>query len=273
VVGRASGAGTDVGATAGWHLLQRDNRLPSTRARTASAARFMLPDAGRMWGCAPGLGALPIELPPGRPRWTGLEPATSPLEVVTGTASTRPAPWQHDEPTAEHHGGTTGNRIRLLTALQAASHHQRDSCHARAQDDSNVRLLLRRKPCCPLHYEPRALPAGLEPAISSSGNWRPIHWTMEAWCAGMDSNHRARGTWFTARRNRPLCHRRSGCPTGFEPVKAWLTTKSLSHLGQGTSRPGRFRTCDLRRVKAALPKLSYRPFALPGGLEPPTTNS
>lgn len=97
-----------------------------------------------------------------------------------------------------------------------------------------------------------ALPAGLEPAISSSGNWRPIHWTMEAWCAGMDSNHRARGTWFTARRNRPLCHRRSGCPTGFEPVKAWLTTKSLSHLGQGTSRPGRFRTCDLRRVKAAL---------------------
>jgi hypothetical protein len=90
--GRASGAGTDVGATAGWHLFQRDNRLPSTRARTASAARFMLPDAGRMCECAPDLGALPIELPPGRPRWTGLEPATSPSEVVTGAASTRPAP-------------------------------------------------------------------------------------------------------------------------------------------------------------------------------------
>jgi hypothetical protein len=139
----------------------------------------MLPDAGRMCECAPGIGALPIELPPGRPRWTGLEPATSPLEVVTGAASTRPAPWQHDEPTAEHHGGTTGNRIRLLTALQAASHHQRDSCHARAQDDSNVRLLLRRKPCCPLHYGPRALPAGLEPALPpsedgvlSTGPWK-----------------------------------------------------------------------------------------------------
>ena len=67
------------------------------------------------------------------------------------------------------------------TALQAATFATRSLRPVRAQDDSNVRLLLRRKPCSPLHHEPEALPAGLEPALPpseggalSTGPWKPV---------------------------------------------------------------------------------------------------
>src|ERR1019366_7356355 len=135
--------------------------------------------------------------------------------------------WQHDEPTAEHHCETAGGIEPPCAVLQTATSATRSCGPQRSQQGSNLRS---------------PVP---ETGVLSTGPWK-------LGAPGWIRTTRARGTWFTARRNRPLCHRRSGCPTGFEPVKAWLTTKSLSHLGQGTSRPGRFRTCDLRRVKAAL---------------------
>jgi hypothetical protein len=49
--------------------------------------------------------------------------------------------------------------------------------------------------------ESNLLPAGPEPAVLSVAPREPA-------CAGMDSNHRVRGTRFTVGCNRPLCHRR-----------------------------------------------------------------
>jgi hypothetical protein len=83
------------------------------------------------------------------------------------------------------------------------------------------------------------------------GGWRPIHWTIGAWCAGMDSNHRVGCRVYSPVRS-PLRHRRVGCLTGFEPVNPRVTAESLSHLGQGTSRSGRTRTCARRCVEPLL---------------------
>ncbi|MDX6395743.1 MAG: hypothetical protein QOJ73_6806 [Streptosporangiaceae bacterium] len=135
--------------------------------------------AGRMCGCAPGLGALPIELPPGSPQADRTRTCNIPISSGNRRGFDSPGTQQHDEPTAEHHYETAGGIEPPCAVLQTATSATRSCGHARAQDDSNVRLLLRRKPCCPLHYEPRALPAGLEPALPpseggvlSTGPWK-----------------------------------------------------------------------------------------------------
>ena len=172
--------------------------------------------------------------------------------MVTGAASTRPAPGQHDEPTAEHHCETAGGIEPPCAVLQTAT--------------------------SPLgHAVMRGLRT-IRTSVCFLGGSHAVPCTMSPGCFQQDSNLRSpvpetgvlsTGPWKlgapgwirTTVPVRPglqpgaIVHSATdaqGCPTGFEPVQAWLTTKSLSHLGQGTSRPGRFRTCDLRRVKAAL---------------------
>jgi hypothetical protein len=153
------------------------------------------------------------------------------------------------------------------TALQAATFATRSLRHVRAQDDSNVRLLLRRKPCSPLHHEPRSASSRTRTCVAAFGGRRPIHWTMEACvpdCAA-----------FTPARH---CER-SRCRTCGVPKDPVLRTGAASHhppsaLGvtSGTrtrglrdhspalallsfshhGRSGRIRTCGIRCVGPAL---------------------
>lgn len=62
---------------------------------------------------------------------------------------------------------------------------------------------------------------------------------------------------FTAECGRRCATGAWGCLTGFEPVRPRVTAESLSHLGQGTSRSGRTRTCGLPGVGRLLSPLSY----------------
>src|SRR6266487_4523839 len=102
-------------------------------------------------------------------------------------------------------------------------------------------------------------PAGLDRAISCFGGKRAFHLRHE----GL----RAPG-WIRTTEPKLLLYRQLhylsatdawGCPAGFEPaivLRPGVTTRSLSHLGQGTSGPCRGRTCGLRGVGAALSRLS-----------------
>ena len=152
------------------------------------------------------------------------------------------------------------------TALQAATFATRSLRPVRAQDDSNVRLLLRKKPCSPLHHEPWSASSRTRTCVAAFGGRRPIHWTMEA-CARSRCLQRL---W--------QCER-SRCRTCDVPKDPVLQTGAASHhppsaLGvtSGTrtrvlrdhspalallsfshhGRSGRIRTCGIRCVGPAL---------------------
>ena len=152
------------------------------------------------------------------------------------------------------------------TALQAATFATRSLRLARAQDDSNVRLLLRRKPCSPLHHEPRSASSRTRTCVAAFGGRRPIHWTMEA-CARSRCLQRL---WQCERSRCRTCDvpkdpvLRTGAASHHPPSALGVTSGtrtrglrdhspaldllSFSHHG----RSGRIRTCGIRCVEPAL---------------------
>lgn len=71
------------------------------------------------------------------------------------------------------------NRTALLTALQAASHHQRDPCHGERGGNRTPDLPLRRRRLYPLSYALTVPPARFELATSWSGTTRAIQLRYE----------------------------------------------------------------------------------------------
>jgi hypothetical protein len=121
-----------------------------------------------MWGRAPDLSALPIELPP-CPQRAGLEPATSPLEVDNRRASTRPLP-RHPRPF--HSVSTEEARAGVEPANGSFADYlprRRDPCRARFQERASRRtrtsdLQFRKLASYPLDHGSGVGRAGLEPA-------------------------------------------------------------------------------------------------------------
>ena len=79
-----------------------------------------------------------------------------------------------------------------------------------AQDDSNARLLLRKKPCCPLHHEPECAPSRTRTCAATFGEWRLIPSTMGA-CTVKESVREESNLYAEATGLRPAG--RTTCPT------------------------------------------------------------
>jgi hypothetical protein len=88
----------------------------------------------------------------------------------TGERDSNPQPLHSKWITAEL-------RLARLPAVpgRPQREHRRDAGRSRTGQRQFCGL-----PPAPARSVPCALPGGLEPPISSSGNWRPIRWTMEA---------------------------------------------------------------------------------------------
>ena len=98
-----------------------------------------------------------------------------------------------------------------------------------AQDDSNARLLLRKKPCCPLHHEPESAPSRTRTCAATFGEWRLIPSTMGA-CTVKESVREESNLYAEATGLRP-----AGLTTC--PTHGWGDRRELNPLRPG-SRPG-----------------------------------
>ena len=122
-----------------------------------------------------------------------------------------------------------------------------------AQDDSNARLLLRKKPCCPLHHEPECAPSRTRTCAATFGEWRLIPSTMGA-CTVRESVREESNLYAKATGLRPAG--RTTCPThGGEDGG------NRTHLRPG-SQPGssanRFVLSAPRRNRTSVPWLWAR---------------
>jgi hypothetical protein len=189
----------------------------------------MLLGAGRMWGCAPGLGALPIELPPGSPQADRTRTCNLPISSGNRRGFDSPGTQQHDEPTAEHHCETAGGIEPPCAVLQTATSATRSCGHAvmrglrtirtsvcflggshavpctmspgRFQQDSNLRCRLRRVASYPLDHGSIVREEGIEPSVPRRRGYGPQSTPPAQLARGVNNGYRAHISGATTRRS------------------------------------------------------------------------